>query len=41
MPRDNAQDVAEGACHLSPNLGQRMLPQGSSIERRSCANYSR
>src|ERR1700730_16079175 len=25
MPRDNAQRVVEGARHLSPNLGQRML----------------
>ncbi|TPG57227.1 DUF2252 domain-containing protein [Roseomonas nepalensis] len=25
MPRDNAVRVVEGACHLSPNLGQRML----------------
>ena len=25
MPRDNADRVVEGACHLSPYLGQRML----------------
>jgi uncharacterized protein (DUF2252 family) len=25
MPRDNAERVVEGACHLSPYLGQRML----------------
>jgi uncharacterized protein (DUF2252 family) len=26
MPRDNAQRVVEGACRISPYLGQRMLP---------------
>jgi uncharacterized protein (DUF2252 family) len=26
MPRDNAQRVVEGACKISPYLGQRMLP---------------
>ena len=26
MPRDNAERVVEGARHLAPNLGQRMLP---------------
>jgi uncharacterized protein (DUF2252 family) len=25
MPRDNAKRVVEGACHLSPHLGKRML----------------
>jgi uncharacterized protein (DUF2252 family) len=25
MPRDNAERVVEGARHLAPNLGQRML----------------
>jgi len=26
MPRDNAQRVVEGACHLSPFLEERMMP---------------
>ena len=26
IPRDNAERVVEGARHLAPNLGQRMLP---------------
>ena len=26
MPRDNAERVVKGACHLSPFLGERMLP---------------
>jgi uncharacterized protein (DUF2252 family) len=26
MPRDHARRVVEGACQLSPSLGQRMLP---------------
>ena len=38
MPRDNAERVVEGARHLAPNLGQRMLAPDSSIGRYSCGN---
>ena len=27
MPQDNAQRVLEGACHLSPHLGERMMAE--------------
>jgi uncharacterized protein (DUF2252 family) len=40
MPRDNAERVVEGARRLTPNLGHRMLPQGSSIGRSFCVSYS-
>jgi uncharacterized protein (DUF2252 family) len=33
MPRDNATRVREGALHLAPNLGQRML--GGKVQGRS------